>query len=506
MKLRDYQKNDVEGIRNAIRQGFKAILYVAPTGSGKTVTASHIITKSEEKENKNLFYAHRRELIFQCHDKLKAFGIDAGIIMAGEEYSRSKLTQVASVDTVRARAINTDRISLPTAKVVIVDECHRSLSPTYRKLIAEHLKSGSIVIGITATPAGPDGFGLGDIYETMVFAPTMKELIKMGYLVPTEFYVPSIPDLTGVKRSGDEYNQADLARVMDKRPIVADAVEFWMENGDMNSTLLFGYSVRNSIHFRDRFIELGIPAAHIDGETDTAERKQIIKDFAKGKYLVLCNYGVFVEGTDFPFLMNLILACPVKSLNRFLQMAGRVMRLFEEGGKKVGKIFDHSGNFYEHGKPEDDRDWPLSKSQSVISKKKKAERQKKEIICDKCFHSYKGTRICPKCGKEVEITGIYVETKDGTLQRIVDVNGKSVVKKKEKFSKEMKQDWYSQLLGICKVKGYKPGWTAQKYKQKFGVWPMGMKEVAKPMGKEVAAYMQHLRIKYAKSRQRTHTS
>ena len=209
---------------------------------------------------------------------------------------------------------------------------------------------------------------------------------------------------------------------------------------------------------------------------------------------------MFVEGTDFPFLRNLILACPVKSLSRYLQQVGRVARTFE--GKEFGRVFDHSGNFYEHGKPEDDREWPLSNSISVTDKKKKKERQKTEIICDKCFHSYAGTKICPKCGKEVELRGVYVETKEGTLERIVDINGKPTAVKKEKFTMETKQDWYSQFLGVVRAKGYKRGWAANKYREKFGVWPKGMEETAKPMGREVAAYMQHLRIKWAKSKQR----
>jgi superfamily II DNA or RNA helicase len=41
MKLRDYQERDVERLREAMRLT-RRTLYVAPTGSGKTVLFAHI--------------------------------------------------------------------------------------------------------------------------------------------------------------------------------------------------------------------------------------------------------------------------------------------------------------------------------------------------------------------------------------------------------------------------------------------------------------------------------
>ena len=41
MKLRDYQERDADRLREAMRSA-KRVLYVAPTGSGKTVLFAHI--------------------------------------------------------------------------------------------------------------------------------------------------------------------------------------------------------------------------------------------------------------------------------------------------------------------------------------------------------------------------------------------------------------------------------------------------------------------------------
>ena len=68
--LRDYQNKAIEDLRFHFRRGKKKILLVAPTGSGKTVIACEMMSKSKEKFGFNLFVAHRRELIMQTSKKL----------------------------------------------------------------------------------------------------------------------------------------------------------------------------------------------------------------------------------------------------------------------------------------------------------------------------------------------------------------------------------------------------------------------------------------------------
>ena len=60
-ELRVYQQRAVEEVDH-----HKRPLIVAPTGSGKTVIASEIIRRSENRHV--LFLAHRRELIHQARN------------------------------------------------------------------------------------------------------------------------------------------------------------------------------------------------------------------------------------------------------------------------------------------------------------------------------------------------------------------------------------------------------------------------------------------------------
>jgi len=103
-----------------------------------------------------------------------------------------------------------------------------------------------------------------------------------------------------------------------------------------------------------------------------------------------------------------------------------------------------------------------------------------------------GVYICPKCGHK-PLAGEDVEVDDSReLQKIKG--------KERKWTMEEKQSWYSMFLGHCVTKGYKEGWAANKYKEKFGVWPKNLHKTPKATSPEFNAYIKHLNIKFAKSK------
>jgi hypothetical protein len=83
------------------------------------------------------------------------------------------------------------------ANGLLVHNCHRSASTTYRRVI-EHFSSAK-VLGITATPDRSDQRSLGEIFEEIAFEIGLPELIEQGYLAPIR--VETLPlkiDLAGV--------------------------------------------------------------------------------------------------------------------------------------------------------------------------------------------------------------------------------------------------------------------------------------------------------------------
>ena len=73
-KLHDYQLVSIERIRGCIRAGYKNILLVSPTGSGKTVIATHMVDAVQKKGNRAAFVVDRLSLIDQTSATFYAEG------------------------------------------------------------------------------------------------------------------------------------------------------------------------------------------------------------------------------------------------------------------------------------------------------------------------------------------------------------------------------------------------------------------------------------------------
>ena len=156
--LYEFQGKCVDEIEAEFAQGTRSILAVSPTGSGKTVILSEVIKRRADKTQPSLVIAHRREIIEQTARKLRDNEVDSvGIIMSGIEPRPQALVQVASIDTLRARAMNSTSMRMPLASLVGIDEAHHSTAMTYQRLI--ELYPEARILGATATPCRGDGRG-----------------------------------------------------------------------------------------------------------------------------------------------------------------------------------------------------------------------------------------------------------------------------------------------------------------------------------------------------------
>lgn len=404
---RDYQEHGVQMLRESIEAGNSRVLAVAATGAGKTILACLLILAALEKGHPSLFVAPRREIIAQTYRKLIDAGLrheDVGVILAGvEDGARGAAAddpwrlaarrpwakvQVASIDTLRNRA-------KPPAGLVFLDEAHRSISPSYEKLVAEYPEAN--IIGLTATPWRADGKAFRTLYEDIVVIASPKTLIERGYLVgPRVWTVPkgSLPDLSGVKIKGGDYDDRELAAACDKAALVGDIVEHWQKHASGQRTVVFAASVEHSKHIVERFVAAGITAEHLDGETDVVTRSAILGRLRRGETLIVSNCAVLCEGWDEPIVSCCILARPTKSTTLYIQCAGRILRPHPEKGGAI--ILDHAGCAIEHGLPHEDREYSLDPP-----KKRRGSREDCAKACPDCLEVVElGTLVCPHCGHE----------------------------------------------------------------------------------------------------------
>jgi DNA repair protein RadD len=216
--LRPYQTDIAAEFERHVERGDRSILLVAPTGSGKTVIAAAIIAGTARRV---LAIAHRREIVNQTSDKLTARGVAHGIIQSGDEKKLRPMAavQVASIQTLHARAIRSSTMLMPRADLLIIDEAHHACAMTYKKVIEAY--PNAIILGLTATPCRGDGRGLGGIFKIMIECPQVPDLIEQGYLVKARVYAPVDPDLRGVRTQAGDYVESQLAERMDRDQLVA---------------------------------------------------------------------------------------------------------------------------------------------------------------------------------------------------------------------------------------------------------------------------------------------
>jgi DNA repair protein RadD len=501
VNLRRYQLDVIEEVFRLIAAGQRRILIVSPTGSGKTVIASEIIRRLNVERQTVMFLDHLREITAQTSRKLNDFGIFNGIVQAGIKETPLAGVQVASIKTLHARAIRANRMGLPPAKVIFVDEAHHAVAKTYLSVLAEY--PDAVIIGLTATPVRGDGRGLGGIFDVMVQCPDVPDLIAHDppYLVPCRVYAPSAPDLTGVATRGGDYVPEQLASKVDQPKLVADIVSTWFKRGEGRQTVYFATSVGHSVHIRDEFLNAGVVCEHIDGGTPIPERDDALRRFASGEVRVLTNCAVFTEGWDVPDIGCVGLARPTKSLGLLWQMIGRGRRPAPD--KRYLVLLDHGGHFPKMGMPDDAIDWMLNPDDGAARNKTQASRKSygsRISECSQCGALREGGQPCPACGFLPKARPDIVIPKEGEL---VEITQRS---REREEAAALKKQWLQMLTWIAKERSWSPKAVDCKFREKFGHWPPhGRVEPIEP-SMEVRAWVRSRMIAWARGQEKVQSA
>jgi DNA repair protein RadD len=463
IELRPYQIDVVDKVEQALGTTARPLL-VAPTGSGKTVIAAEIIRREVAKYRTVVFLAHRREIITQTSAKLTANGVRHGIVMAGVEPRPMESVQVASIDTLHVRGVRSKAMPLPPADLLIFDEAHRARGRTREQLIA--LYPGASLLGMTATPCRGDGRGLGNIFTTMIECPQVADLIVGGYLVKSRVYAPVDPDLRGVRTQRGDYVVGQLERRMNTDPLVGDIVEHWLKYGERRRTVCFAVGVEHSVHIRNEFLQAGVRAEHLDGTTPVAEREAILARLESGETEIVTNCMVLTEGWDMPAVGCCILARPTKQMGLYRQMVGRVLRPAD--GKPDAVILDHSGAVYRHGLPEDRVEWTLAADRRAVNSAQQKRKRGEAPRLREC-PSCKAVMVAPPCGAcgwQPQPRARAIDFEEGELGLVVD--GKAQAPQHSEGDRII---FFRELRAVQQTRGYKKGWAAHKFKDKFGHFP-----------------------------------
>lgn len=396
--LHDFQEEVLDGIRTLITNGTtrRRAVVSLPTGGGKTlVTVEAAVLyalKPRGAQRSVIWVAQTDEL---CEQAVQAFrqvwlnlgakGTDLRIVRLwggnpnpAIQGLDKPVVMVASIQTLNSRMDADGLAGLRNPGLVVVDECHHAITPSYTNLLrfldAEAPKPGAPpkdeppILGLSATPFRTDDEESGrlarrfdsrwlppdqeDLHSRLrdqgVLAEVDNEALESGIdLTPEE-----IERLSKIHEPWEGLDFENLLESINQRLAGSEQRNERLVNrikeAEEGSILFFSNSVLHGQEMAARLNLGGISAAAISGDTPTTARRYFLSRFQRGEIRVLCNHTVLSTGFDAPKIDMVLISRAVFSPVRYMQMVGRGLRGEKNGGKarcRIVTVLDNLGRF-----------------------------------------------------------------------------------------------------------------------------------------------------------------
>lgn len=376
--LYPYQKKILKTAQQFLNSEKNRVLLHMPTGSGKTRTAiSYICRFFFENDDKNvIWFANTKELLDQAYSEfIKAWSsLGDREIKAYKFWDKSniKLSEikgsfiVAGLDkTYQALMKDVGSLSIfsNNCSLVIMDEAHMAIAPTYKLLLQNMIANNASLIGLSATPGrtwnDPD-----EDKKLADFFYRQKAMLKIeGYENPVEYltaegYLAKVKNTKLLSKTGIKLSESDYD-YLSKHYVLSECVlKTISEDRIRNMTIvakvkdlvknhqriiLFAITKNHAIVLNSLLTAIGIKSSVVTSETNAIDRAKTIERFKVTRKddptpMVLCNYGILTTGFDAPETSCAVIARPTDSLVLYSQMVGRAIRGVKSGGNTDAEI------------------------------------------------------------------------------------------------------------------------------------------------------------------------
>lgn len=196
---------------------------------------------------------------------------------------------------------------------------HNCLSESYQRVLRYF---DARTLGVTATPDRGDKRNLGTFFEDIAYEYSLRQAIADGFLCRiVAKTVPLRIDLSNVRVTAGDYNDADLGNALDPYlPQIAAAIP-----AD-RKTMIFTPLCATAQKMQTLLRAAGVRAYYASGE----DRSQVKSWEADGPGSVMLNAMLLNEGYDHPPLNCVVVLRATKSRPFYAQMVGRGTRICDD--------------------------------------------------------------------------------------------------------------------------------------------------------------------------------
>lgn len=351
-ELREPQTIVLNKIKGHAKDGHKKILVSAPTGFGKTILSYQICKDAISKGNRILFTSHRIGLAEQSRDKFVSLnpsylqGDSAG-------YNKDYGLLVATLQTLA----NTEILE---PKIILIDECHYAYETNYIQSLFNRWPN-AIFIGLSATPTDDRNFLL-DGFDAIIDDYQTADLIKLGWLTPFKVFCPVNIDTKDVKisQTTGDYQEKSLNEAIVIQNVNKSVVDNYIKLGEDRKFICFALNTGHCHSLQEEFAKQNIKVDLITASASPKKRLEIFERYANGTTKGIISIEILTAGFDDPTVQCVIMASPTKAWKKFIQCAGRGIRLLGQtieesikNGKSDCILLDCCGCVEEHGLPTD---------------------------------------------------------------------------------------------------------------------------------------------------------
>ncbi len=379
LNLRDYQIEAIESIRNAYRTGNRKVMYVLPTGGGKTVVFSEICRLASLKKKKTVIFVHRKELYYQA----------SAAIYNHIDRENLLYVKVAMIQ-------NSKKINVEDAEFVIFDEAHHVSASSYLSVIRRN--PNMKILGVTATPS----YESARVFDRVIYGPDITTLINRGYLSKFVYLCPkTIVDTAKLAVTKNDFDVGQIQKLLSNKSVYGDLAKIIKEDYPEKTFIVFCSNIQHTKNTLDGIKEMGVKAEMVTGDLDIRVRKESLEKLARREIRCVVACDAISEGVDVPNVDACILMRPTKSRTLYIQQVGRVLR--PHPSKQFSYVIDLVGNVMIHGLP----DMPPPPLKPPRQKKTESNSNSQKVeICKNCYGCYDSSihgKLCPHCNYEAPL-------------------------------------------------------------------------------------------------------